>query len=456
MSKNAINSALTTLFNHDNQPIVILSPECDVLSANVAAKKMYGPRLGERCCEAHAPDKNCFMASFSINQNMRCPVAIGRECGGSAEPIPFNGVYTDQNGQQHYEGGTITPFYTEGHEYAGVVRRVCLDNANSKDPMIDCYNHKTGMFLLKKALHSQREADFPLLIGFYDADALKFVNDIYDHAKGNAYLKAIAGVIKECLRQDDVLLRYAGDEFISLSPGFDDETSLTARLREGFISSSFSGRLPHVSASFGYKLITKEMVDVDPDAVIAELSKKMEDQKRSKGPAHYLKIHNYLLKGCEISPERHAYFDMLEKLVKNINVLTDEPKEVLLKTLEFHKAGVNVSENDPLPMAKILACQLANYLSTFDPAYAEVYTILNRVNSMSQPNSEMYYMSCGDLCSKLSCYYHVAVEFAEAHLRSGCAEGAVNYLNDKVADGTCIAGFVNIIVQSAKRSGFFR
>jgi GGDEF domain-containing protein len=49
-----------------------------------------------------------------------------------------------------------------------------------------------------------------------DTDCLKSVNDQFGHAFGDEFLRELAAVIRREVRSGDVVVRYAGDEFIAL------------------------------------------------------------------------------------------------------------------------------------------------------------------------------------------------------------------------------------------------
>jgi diguanylate cyclase len=51
---------------------------------------------------------------------------------------------------------------------------------------------------------------------FVDLDEFKQVNDRYGHAVGDAVLRRLAAVLRLCCREQDVLIRYGGDEFVIL------------------------------------------------------------------------------------------------------------------------------------------------------------------------------------------------------------------------------------------------
>lgn len=58
-------------------------------------------------------------------------------------------------------------------------------------------------------------------IAIADIDEFKSINDTYGHIVGDDALKHISNVIKSCIRKDDVIIRYGGDEFLLI---FDDIT----------------------------------------------------------------------------------------------------------------------------------------------------------------------------------------------------------------------------------------
>jgi diguanylate cyclase (GGDEF)-like protein len=58
-----------------------------------------------------------------------------------------------------------------------------------------------------------------------DLDHFKQVNDQLGHAAGDAVLIGFAEVLRQCTRNNDVLARVGGDEFVILLPGADLEAA---------------------------------------------------------------------------------------------------------------------------------------------------------------------------------------------------------------------------------------
>ncbi|MEV4342858.1 sensor domain-containing diguanylate cyclase [Actinoplanes sp. NPDC049596] len=77
------------------------------------------------------------------------------------------------------------------------------------------YDHLTGLH--NRAAFLRGLAAAPLTAGvavlFVDLDGFKAVNDTYGHRYGDALLASVAGVLRSCVRPEDLLGRLGGDEF---------------------------------------------------------------------------------------------------------------------------------------------------------------------------------------------------------------------------------------------------
>lgn len=82
---------------------------------------------------------------------------------------------------------------------------------------------------LTRTLRMQRTASLHMI----DIDAFKAINDAHGHLIGDAVLCRVARVLAERLRPQDLLARYAGDEFLLMLPecDIDEATALAERLR---------------------------------------------------------------------------------------------------------------------------------------------------------------------------------------------------------------------------------
>jgi diguanylate cyclase (GGDEF)-like protein len=67
--------------------------------------------------------------------------------------------------------------------------------------------------------HRGKESTVSLL--FVDVDHFKHINDTYGHETGDQVLKRIIRLARGCLRSDDTVARWGGEEFVVLLPATD-------------------------------------------------------------------------------------------------------------------------------------------------------------------------------------------------------------------------------------------
>jgi diguanylate cyclase (GGDEF)-like protein len=72
---------------------------------------------------------------------------------------------------------------------------------------------------------SQRNAE-PLSCQFFDIDFFKSVNDKHGHQGGDLVLSLVAATVKHQLRNNDVFVRYGGEEFVALLSNTDELKAL--------------------------------------------------------------------------------------------------------------------------------------------------------------------------------------------------------------------------------------
>ncbi len=93
--------------------------------------------------------------------------------------------------------------------------RAALQSA-LRDPLTDTGNRIAMNQALQREVDLARRNLQPLSVLMLDIDHFKSINDRFGHATGDEVLKAVATVLKDSLRNIDMVFRYGGEEFLVL------------------------------------------------------------------------------------------------------------------------------------------------------------------------------------------------------------------------------------------------
>ncbi len=94
--------------------------------------------------------------------------------------------------------------------------QAALEHLSTTDALTGLNNRRWFRECAARELELAKRHKTPLAVLFMDVDHFKQTNDRYGHPAGDAALVAVAGVIKACLRNVDLVARYGGEEFVCL------------------------------------------------------------------------------------------------------------------------------------------------------------------------------------------------------------------------------------------------
>ena len=106
-----------------------------------------------------------------------------------------------------------------------------LERQAMLDPLTGISNRRTLDVLAVQALASAQRHGRPLALLLVDADHFKRINDDCGHAAGDEVLRLLAATLKRGLRNEDLLGRLGGEEFVVVLPESDTQDALASAER---------------------------------------------------------------------------------------------------------------------------------------------------------------------------------------------------------------------------------
>lgn len=173
---------------------------------------------------------------------------------GGGEVAELTGVFNDMV-RRLREGRTELERLSVTDELTGLSNRRHLDNELERElPRHERYKRELAVLML-------------------DVDRFKVLNDTHGHPAGDAVLRQLADVLKECTRKGDTISRFGGEEFVVILPETprDGAQLLAERIRSATEAKKFvideAGTTVAVTVSVGVSFFPKH--GKDADALIA-------------------------------------------------------------------------------------------------------------------------------------------------------------------------------------------
>ncbi|WP_292933725.1 sensor domain-containing diguanylate cyclase [Noviherbaspirillum sp.] len=106
------------------------------------------------------------------------------------------------------------------------------------DPLIGTWNRGAIMRILTIEAVRCDKAGVPLSLIVADLDFFKKINDTYGHPAGDTVLVKVASRLRSCIRPQEALGRYGGEEFLIVLPGSSHSTAMAVaeRMRLAIVS----------------------------------------------------------------------------------------------------------------------------------------------------------------------------------------------------------------------------
>lgn len=131
-----------------------------------------------------------------------------------------------------------------------------LERLANTDPLSGLPNRRAFTSAAEQAIEMVQNSGLPLTIVMLDLDHFKSINDLYGHEGGDCVIRDLPQVLKDVLRQSDLVARWGGEEFIALLPHTAEDAALiiAERLRQKIETTPFvlkGGETISITASLG-------------------------------------------------------------------------------------------------------------------------------------------------------------------------------------------------------------
>lgn len=196
----------------------------DIFLKKLSMKK----KPGRRCWEIN--DCEQLDCECRGNEDYRCWLIAGTLSGAccSGNFAQKNRICYDCDVFKQY---LDHPFGALG-EHVNILIRHLIDKIKTerelaiRDGLTGLYNRNFLELIERGDILNLNHQSFPLSVIIFDLDMLKTVNDTYGHVMGDKMIKELSGFLLTHKREQDLLFRMGGDEFMLLMSGMDEKRRL--------------------------------------------------------------------------------------------------------------------------------------------------------------------------------------------------------------------------------------
>jgi len=212
------------------------------------------------------------------------------------------------------------------------------------DDLTDLYNRN---YLDEELKRLDTARQLPLSVIMADLNGLKLINDTYGHAVGDRALKCAADIIKKSCREEDIIARWGGDEFVILLPqtGAEEASSLCKRIADSCLEVSVKS----VPVSMAIGIASKVDQKSDLNDILREAENGMYKQKLTESRSTKSTLLRTLLKTLEDkSFETETHARGMQEIAKKIGEKIKLPYAELNRLdllITMHDIGkINIAE----------------------------------------------------------------------------------------------------------------
>ncbi len=206
----------------------------------------------------------------------------------AGEDIEFTGTSHRKSGERYYVRLNETKVRLPGDEEGLLSIQLDLTELKEKEEKLKYLSYHDGLtdlynrsYLEKEMERLNTERQLPLSVIMCDVNGLKMVNDTYGHSTGDELLQKVADILRENTRHEDIVARWAGDEFVIFLPRTNRKSAceIGERIEKACEEVDFRDDIP---VTLGLGVATKSSSDDDLDDLMARADDRMYRDKLTK------------------------------------------------------------------------------------------------------------------------------------------------------------------------------
>jgi diguanylate cyclase (GGDEF)-like protein/PAS domain S-box-containing protein len=189
-------------------------------------------------------------------------------------------------GEEKWVQSRITPILDIDGEvlefsavYHDITNEKLLEELYITDPLTKLYNRAHFDEVVNFIVKHQRKADTDFVLVITDIDHFKSINDTYGHQIGDEALVSVANTLKDSLREDDLIARWGGEEFVIMLKNvtLDEAKTIIEKVRASVEKNKINDTIS-ATASFG---ITKYILGEDIKKTFKRVDDALYEAKKS-------------------------------------------------------------------------------------------------------------------------------------------------------------------------------
>lgn len=119
--------------------------------------------------------------------------------------------------------------------------------------------NKKSLVQILKELPGFSDTYETISVGIIDMDDFKRINDTYGHLTGDRVLENFSRIARDCMRRQDIIGRFGGEEFMFVFPGVELEGAASIILRiHAALRKHFEGSIEGIGFSAGFIQLDNE------------------------------------------------------------------------------------------------------------------------------------------------------------------------------------------------------